>query len=60
MILNLVYYQCPMLCTEVLNGLTAALKVIGFVPGKQFEVVTLSIDPRETPQLAAAKKKSRT
>ena len=55
-ILNLVYYQCPMLCTEVLNGLTAALKVIGFVPGKQFEIVTLSIDPRETPQLAANKK----
>jgi protein SCO1/2 len=55
-ILNLVYYQCPMLCTEVLNGLTAAMKVIGFVPGKEFEVVTLSIDPRETPQLAANKK----
>jgi protein SCO1/2 len=55
-ILNLVYYQCPMLCTEVLNGLTSALKVIKFVPGNQFEVVTLSIDPRETPQLAANKK----
>jgi protein SCO1 len=55
-ILNLVYYQCPMLCTEVLNGLTAALKVIRFEPGKQFEIVTLSIDPRETPQLAANKK----
>jgi protein SCO1/2 len=55
-ILNLVYYQCPMLCTEVLNGLTSALKVIRFVPGKEFEVVTLSIDPRETPQLAANKK----
>jgi protein SCO1/2 len=55
-ILNLVYFQCPMLCTEVLNGLTSALKVIKFVPGKQFEVVTVSIDPRETPQLAANKK----
>jgi protein SCO1/2 len=55
-ILNLVYYECPMLCTEVLNGLTAALKVIRFVPGNQFEVVTVSIDPRETPQLAANKK----
>jgi protein SCO1/2 len=55
-ILNLVYYQCPMLCTEVLNGLTSALKVIHFEPGKQFEVVTVSIDPRETPQLAANKK----
>jgi protein SCO1 len=55
-ILNLVYFQCPMLCTEVLNGLTAALKVIKLEPGKQFEIVTLSIDPRETPQLAANKK----
>jgi len=55
-ILNLVYYQCPMLCTEVLNGLTSALKVMRFVAGNQFEVVTLSIDPRETPQLAANKK----
>jgi len=57
-ILNLVYYECPMLCTEVLNGLTTALKVIRFVPGKEFEVVTLSIDPRETPQLAANKKET--
>jgi protein SCO1/2 len=55
-VLNLVYYECPMLCTEVLNGLTSALKVIRFVPGKEFEVVTVSIDPRETPQLAANKK----
>lgn len=55
-VLNLVYYECPMLCTEVLNGLTSALKVIRFVPGDQFEVVTLSIDPRETTELAAKKK----
>jgi len=55
-ILNLVYFECPMLCTEVLNGLTSALKVIRFVPGKEFEIVTLSIDPRETPQLATNKK----
>ncbi len=55
-VLNLVYYECPMLCTEVLNGLTSALKVIRFEPGKQFEIVTVSIDPRETPQLAANKK----
>jgi len=55
-IVNLVYYECPMLCTEVLNGLTAALKVIRFAPGKEFEVVTLSIDPRETPELATKKK----
>jgi len=55
-ILNLVYFQCPMLCTEVLNGVTSTLKVIKFVPGKEFEVLTVSIDPRETPQLAANKK----
>lgn len=55
-ILNLVYYNCPMLCTEVLRGLTTAMKALPFQPGKQFQVVTLSIDPRETPQLAASKK----
>lgn len=55
-LLNLVYFQCPMLCTEVLNGVTSALKVIKFAPGKEFEVVTVSIDPRETPELAANKK----
>lgn len=57
-ILNLVYYQCPMLCGEVLQGLTAMNKIIGFMPGKEFEIVTVSIDPRETPQLAAAKKQT--
>jgi protein SCO1/2 len=57
-ILNLVYYQCPMLCGEVLQGLTAAVKVIKFMPGKEFEIVTVSIDPRETPDLASAKKQT--
>ncbi len=57
-ILNLVYFECPMLCTEVLNGLTSALKVMKFQPGKEFEVVTVSIDPREGPALAATKKAS--
>lgn len=57
-IVNLVYYQCPMLCGEVLQGLTASLKVIKFMPGKEFEVVTVSIDPREGPDLAAAKKQA--
>lgn len=55
-ILNLVYYNCQMLCGEVLNGLVATAKVMNFTPGKQYEIVTVSIDPRETPQLAAAKK----
>jgi protein SCO1/2 len=57
-ILNLVYFECPMLCTEVLNGLTSALKVMKFEPGKEFEVITVSIDPREGPELAASKKAS--
>lgn len=57
-ILALVYYECPMLCTEVLNGLERALKPISSTAGKDFEIVTVSIDPRETPQLAARKKQS--
>ena len=57
-LLNFVYYECPMLCGEVLNGVSAALKVLKFAPGKEFEVVTVSIDPRETPTLAAAKKET--
>lgn len=56
-ILNVVYYDCPMLCTEVLNGLTSMLGVLKFDPGKDFEIVTVSFDPREKPELAAAKKK---
>jgi len=55
-ILNLVYYKCPMLCGEVLSGLTSTLKVLKFDVGKEFDVVTVSFDPRETPELAAAKK----
>ncbi len=56
-ILSLVYYQCPMLCTEVLNGLTSTLSVLKFDVGKEFNVVTVSFDPRETPALAAAKRR---
>jgi len=57
-IISLVYYNCPMLCGEVLNGMNTAFKVLKFIPGKEYEVVTLSIDPREKPELAAAKKRS--
>jgi len=57
-IVSLVYYECPMLCGEVMNGMAAAFKVLKFTPGKEYEVVTLSIDPREKPELAAAKKKA--
>jgi protein SCO1 len=55
-VVNLVYYQCPMLCGEVLQGLSAAAKVLKFTPGKEYEIVTVSIDPRENSQMAAAKK----
>ena len=55
-ILTLVYYECPMLCTQVLNGLTSALGVLSFSIGQEFDIVTVSFDPKETPELAAAKK----
>ncbi len=55
-ILNLVYYQCPMLCGEVLSGLESALRVLKFDVGKEFDVLTVSFDPRETPEMAFAKK----
>ena len=55
-ILSLVYYECPMLCTEVLNGLLKSLKVLNLEMGRDFEVVTVSFDPSETPQLASKKK----
>jgi len=55
-ILNLVYYQCPMLCSEVLSGLTSALRALQFDAGKEFEVLTVSFDPKDTPEMAAAKK----
>ena len=54
-ILSLVYYSCPMLCTQVLNGLMRSLRDIPMDAGKQFNVVTVSIDPTERPVLAAAK-----
>jgi protein SCO1 len=56
LILNLVYYNCTMLCGEELAGLTSALKLVKFDLGKEFEVVTVSFDPRETPAIAATKK----
>jgi len=57
-LLAIVYYDCPMLCTQVLNGMTSALDVLKFSAGKEFDVVAVSIDPRETPEIAAAKKKT--
>jgi protein SCO1/2 len=55
-VLTLVYYTCPMLCNQVLNGLTSALGTVSFDIGEEFEVVTVSFDPRETSELARNKK----
>ena len=54
-ILTLAYYNCPMLCTQVLNGLDRSLKLIPMDIGKDFNVITVSIDPTERPVLAEAK-----
>ena len=55
-VVALVYYECPMLCTLALNGLLGALKAIPLEPGRDFRVVTVSFDPREGPALAKEKK----
>jgi len=56
-ILNLVYYNCTMLCGEELAGLTGALKAVKFNIGNEFAIVTVSFNPHETPDIATAKKK---
>lgn len=56
--LAFVYYQCPMLCAETMNGISSALKAVPFVPGEDFEVVLVSFDPRDTPEAANAKKRA--
>jgi protein SCO1 len=55
-VLNLVYYSCPMLCGMVLQGVVRSLKQVPYTPGQDIEVVTISFDPKETSVLAAAKK----
>jgi protein SCO1/2 len=57
-VLAFVYYRCPMLCTQVMNGISSALKVLPFAIGKDFDVVLVSFDPRDTPADAAEKKRS--
>jgi protein SCO1/2 len=57
-VLVLAYFRCPRLCTQVLNDLTAGLRDIPWNIGEEFNVVTVSFDDRETPELAAAKKQS--
>ena len=57
-VLALVYYECPMLCTQVLNGAVSALSVLTFDVGKEYDVIAVSINPKEGPGLAAQKKKA--
>jgi protein SCO1/2 len=57
-VLSLVYFGCPMLCSLVLNGLVDGLKEIPLAPGADFEIITISFDPRETPTLARLKKQN--
>jgi len=56
-VVSLVYYDCPMLCTLILNGMVKSFRALNFDIGKHYEVVSVSIDPRETPSLATKKKK---
>ena len=56
-VLSFVYYECPRLCTQVLNSMVTSFRVLPFEVGDEFDVVTVSIDPRETSALATDKKK---
>jgi protein SCO1/2 len=51
-----VYYRCPMLCTQILAGVASALKAVSFEPGKDFEIVAVSFDPKDTPETASSKR----
>jgi protein SCO1/2 len=55
-VLALVYYECPMLCTQILNGVVRTAKSMTLMPGKDYDVVVISFDPNETPAMAMAKK----
>ena len=57
-ILSLVYYECPMLCSMILNGLLRSINTLSFDVGDQFNIITVSFDPKETTKLAMGKKKS--
>lgn len=57
-VLSLVYFECPMLCNMVMDGLVRSLRTLSFNLGDEFRVVTISIDPREGPKLAAAAKQT--
>ncbi|MFB3817141.1 MAG: SCO family protein [Candidatus Methylomirabilales bacterium] len=55
-VLVLLYYKCTMLCPLILDGLARTVKEVGFAPGREFAILTVSISPRETPEQAAARK----
>jgi protein SCO1/2 len=57
-LITLAYYECPMLCTFVLNGISKAVGEVAFAPGKDYQIITISIDPTETAVLAEGKKKN--
>jgi protein SCO1 len=57
-VLAFVYYGCPMLCNQVEQGVVGALRMLSFTPGRDYEVVFVSFDPRESPDMAAQKKNS--
>ena len=56
LILSLVYFRCPMLCNEVLSGMEGAMKALPFDAGKEFDILTVSFDPKDTPETATEKK----
>ena len=56
LILSLVYFRCPMLCNEVLSGMEGAMKALPFDAGKEFDILTVSFDPKDTPETASEKK----
>jgi protein SCO1 len=56
LVLSLVYFRCPMLCSEVLSGVEGSLKALNFNVGKEFDVLTVSFDPKDTPEGATEKK----
>ena len=55
-LLDLVYYNCPQLCTLILNRQVEIMRQMPWTPGNQYEIVSISIDPRETPEIASQKK----
>src|ERR1700676_1091532 len=57
-VLAFVYYGCPMLCNQVEQGVVGSLRMLSFTPGRDYEVVFVGFDPRESPDMAAQKKKS--